>query len=300
MSLMDDWDDSGPSYAPAAAGRYDDPVHEEQPTAADDDGIGAIYESANAEIEDVADEEMFQLEKLDQNFFESYGGIKLAICRGDVFIMATGTETNSLIQFNVRTQEIAELEMPRSDCSISGIFADEGGRHCLIVANTSTDVLVFYLQPSFKKPKQLSKLKGLRISAVGWDNTNKSDASTKPILLGTADGHFFETCITKGREDYSKQLYSLKDDRMEGHPISGLDVQKLSDRVFFILASTSTRFYEFHGGACAAPLRSVASMDGRRVGLGQAELPTVCCHSVPRSWHQISGLLTPPSSLVRL
>lgn len=82
------------------------------------------------------------------------------------------------------------------------------------------------------RPKPLSKLKGLHVTAVGWDNTNKSKDSTKAILLGTADGHFFETCISKGREDYSKQLYSLKDAAtQEGHPISGLDVQRLSDKV---------------------------------------------------------------------
>jgi hypothetical protein len=245
MSLMDNWDESAPAAA-ADDGDRDYGDYGEPQTPAADTGIADVYDSAQTVPDEGADDDMFSLEKLEQNFFDSYGGIKLAICRGEVFTMAT--ETNSLIQFTAKTQQIAELEMPRSDCEISGIFADESGKHYLIVAQTATDVVVYYLQPSFKKPKLLSKLKGLHVTAVGWDDANKSDGTTKAILLGTADGHFFETCISKQKEEYCKQLYSLKDSVMEGHPICGLDVQKLSDKNFFILACTSTRFYEFHGG----------------------------------------------------
>ena len=60
------------------------------------------------------------MEKLDQNFGSSYGGIKLAIARSGIVTMAT--ETGVLIQFDVRSQEIVEIEMPvrGGDCDITG------------------------------------------------------------------------------------------------------------------------------------------------------------------------------------
>ena len=50
----------------------------------------------------------------------------------------------------------------RADSEITGLFADEGGKHYLIslAENGGSTHSVYYLQPSYKKPKLLSKLKG--------------------------------------------------------------------------------------------------------------------------------------------
>jgi hypothetical protein len=96
----------------------------------------------------------------------------------------------------------------------------------------------------------MDKLKGHEVSAVGWDNTNKSDMTTGPILLGTQDGHFFGTKISKGKEESLLRLYTIKDkdNTMAGFKICGIDVQPLGDKRMCILASTPTRLYEFSGG----------------------------------------------------
>jgi len=239
--LMDGWgEEEDDSYGGGAA----------PPRISDDGGYGSDGAADDYGDDDAFDEDdgIFSLEKLDQNF-SSYGAIKLAIARNGVVTMAT--ETGSLLQFDVRSQEITEIELPvRGDCDITGIFADDAGKHYLIAALSEMVNNVFYLQPgSFKKPKPMAKLKGQEVSAVGWDNTNRSADTTGAILLGTQDGHFSETRITKGKEEYYNQLYNIaKDHGMEGFKICGIDVQKLPDKRLFILASTPTRLYEFAGG----------------------------------------------------
>lgn len=77
MSLMDDWDDA-PAYA-AQPAAYEDTVYEDEDAA----GAGAdpeaadVYGAVSAAVDDAGDEEMFTLEKLEQNFFDGYGGIKV-------------------------------------------------------------------------------------------------------------------------------------------------------------------------------------------------------------------------------
>jgi hypothetical protein len=241
--LMDGWEedqeDDADGYgepAPAVGGGMGDEDLE------DDEGFDDDY--------DDEDDGIFSLEKLDQNFGGSYGGIKLALARSGVVTMAT--ETGVLIQFDVRSQEITEIEMPvrGGDCDITGIFGDDAGKHYLISAQSNMENNVYYLQPGTRKPKKMDKLKGHEVSAVGWDNTNKSDLTTSTILLGTQDGHFFETKITKGKEEFWHLLYTIKDkdNTMAGFKICGIDVQQLGDKRMYILASTPTRLYEFSGG----------------------------------------------------
>lgn len=237
--LMDGWDsgeeDSGGGYAGAPA-----------------PAIGGGEDSDSGSGEDYGDDEdaQFALEKLEQNFGSSYGEIKVALARAGTLTMAT--ETGVLIQFDVRSQEITEIEMPvrGGDCDITGIFADDAGKHYLVSAQSGMENNVYYFQPATRKPKKMDKLKGHEVSAVGWDSTNKSDGTTGSILLGTLDGHFFETKITKGKEDFFHPLYAIKDkdNTMAGFKICGIDVQQLGDKRMYILASTPTRLYEFSGG----------------------------------------------------
>ena len=95
------------------------------PRISDDGGYGSDGAADDDYGDDDAfdeDDGIFSLEKLDQNF-SSYGAIKLAIARNGVVTMAT--ETGSLLEFDVRSQEITEIELPvRGDCDITGIFAD--------------------------------------------------------------------------------------------------------------------------------------------------------------------------------
>jgi vacuolar protein sorting-associated protein 18 len=109
---------------------------------------------------------------------------------------------------------------------------------------------VYYLQSGTRKPRKMDKAKGHEVSAVGWDNSNKSDLTTGAILLGTQDGHFFGTKISKGKEEFWHLLYTIKDkdNTMAGFKICGMDVQQLGDKRMCILASTPTRLYEFSGG----------------------------------------------------
>lgn len=102
---------------------------------------------------------------------------------------------------------------------LAGIFADDAGQHYMIAAQAGPEVGVYYLQPGqSRRPKALAKLKGMSVTAVGWDNDNKNDATTKPILLGTREGQFVETCITKGKEEYCKQLYRWEGRRYRRPP----------------------------------------------------------------------------------
>nr|XP_006811890.1 PREDICTED: vacuolar protein sorting-associated protein 18 homolog [Saccoglossus kowalevskii] len=156
-----------------------------------------------------------------------------------------------------RPENPDEVEVSRNtEDSIHQLFLDHNGRH-LIISMESQDVL--YLSRSSKKPRQLTKMKGLVIDSVAWNKASGSDNTTGEILLGSSKGGIFETEILSGEdsrffqgslEQYWKQLYNLGKDGAV--PVTGLEVERVpaksqTERKYFIMATTPGRLYQFIG-----------------------------------------------------
>ncbi|ORX53539.1 hypothetical protein DM01DRAFT_1046133 [Hesseltinella vesiculosa] len=148
--------------------------------------------------------------------------------------------------------EVEDIEIARkpSDGKIERIFFDPTGRHLLITTDHGEN---YYLYEKWRKAKHLSKLKGMTITSVAWNKqATLADPSTKEILLGTKKGLIYETLLEptdeffRREQRYLEQVYSIHESTM---PITGLHFEQfpVHNRKYFVLATTSTRIYQFVG-----------------------------------------------------
>ncbi len=155
---------------------------------------------------------------------------------------------------------LSDIEISkRPEDQIHKLFLDPGGNHLIISMVTEDN---YYLHRSWKKPKAISKMKGVVVDSVGWDRQNTDQFTTKDILIGTSKGRIYETVIEAndkafmerivgGKEPLFKQVYNVG----ETTPITGLRLEKFAAtdpnnnaNKYFIMATTPTRIYQFIGG----------------------------------------------------
>ena len=121
---------------------------------------------------------------------------------------------------------------------------------------------MIYLNNKSSRVKTSSKIRGNLVTAIAWNNSNDNENVTGPILLGTTRGLIFETEFDSGEdhmfthnlEKYWKQVYDLgKGGSQNIHPvarpITGLEYHRVKapSKVYFVLATTSDRLYQFKG-----------------------------------------------------
>ncbi|XP_077978049.1 vacuolar protein sorting-associated protein 18 homolog isoform X1 [Glandiceps talaboti] len=205
----------------------------------------------NARTED--DSPIFVKQKIN---FRPPSPVTHMVVSNNMLVIAMGR--NVILRFDLEHPDNPdEVEISRNaDDKIHKLFLDPNGRH-LIVSMESQDVL--YLSRSSKKPRQLTKMKGLLIDSVAWNKASGSDNSTGEILIGTSKGGIFETEILSGEdsrffqgslEQYWKQLYNLGKDFPV--PVTGLEVERMptksqTEKKYFIMATTPGRLYQFIG-----------------------------------------------------
>ncbi|KAL1919217.1 uncharacterized protein VTP21DRAFT_1909 [Calcarisporiella thermophila] len=151
-----------------------------------------------------------------------------------------------------QAHEVEDIELPRkpSDGKIRRIFFDPTGRHLIISTDTGEN---FYLYEKWKKAKPLARLKGIVINCVAWNKARGrgTEASTHEILIGSTQGHIYETEIEptdeffKREDKYVKQVYVMP----ESDPITGLHFEQfpVESRKYLVIATTATRIYQFIG-----------------------------------------------------
>ncbi|CAO3649927.1 unnamed protein product [Cunninghamella blakesleeana] len=148
--------------------------------------------------------------------------------------------------------EVEDIEITRKpgDGKIVKIFFDPTGRHLIITTDHGEN---YYLFEKWRRTKQLSKLKGMTISSIGWNKqATLADPSTREILIGTRKGLIYETILEptdeffKREERYLEQVYSIHESTM---PITGLYFEQfpVNNRKYFVMATTPTRIYQFVG-----------------------------------------------------
>lgn len=73
---------------------------------------------------------------------------------------------------------VIETELTRQpDSRVRGLFVDPGGTHNIINIKSNTVVETQYLHKRWQKPRTLSKLKGVVVTAVGWQKQVAAAAS---------------------------------------------------------------------------------------------------------------------------
>lgn len=108
------------------------------------------------------------------------------------------------------------------------MFLDPSASHLIISTTLGEN---YYLHTQSRQPKALSRLKGVSIESIAW-NPSLPTASTREILLGTTDGHIYETYIEPSTEFYRREekyvaaVYRVPD----ASPVVGIYVEPVSSK----------------------------------------------------------------------
>ncbi len=141
------------------------------------------------------------------------------------------------------TEDIGDLSKKETD-RVQSVFLDPLGAH-VIVSLASGDN--YYLNESWKKPKQMPRLKDVVVSSVAWDALNGDRNISQSILVGTSRGLLFE-CVLDITEKGSTRVWKPVFNTESNQAIEGLTMERISPTKLYIMAVTATRIYEFCGG----------------------------------------------------
>ncbi len=96
---------------------------------------------------------------------------------------------------NLKTKADEQIEAPDS---VSQFFLDKTGKH-LFVATEASEFC--YFSRASKRFRAVGKLKGSRVTAVGWSR-HSTERTTDAILVGTKNGSVFELCVNTNNESF--------------------------------------------------------------------------------------------------
>jgi vacuolar protein sorting-associated protein 18 len=169
---------------------------------------------------------------------------------------------------------IIDIEVNRSPGQIRRLFLDPTGNH-LIISTLEENLYLHRSWKGTKKPRALSKTKGVFIDSVGWDLENTEVFTTGNILIGGTQGGIYELNVDahdggtlgalslRGLERSFRQLYrlplpsggvapsasSLQSGADAPNAVHGLCWFRFPHQPtkMCILASGATRLYQFVG-----------------------------------------------------
>ena len=90
---------------------------------------------------------------------------------------------------------------------VKNAFVDMKGYHLII--QTDADEF-YYLNQKSRHAKELSKLRGLRVTCVSFVDSLIKESSTGPVLVSTADGYLYEIKLESKKERLVKQIWHSK------------------------------------------------------------------------------------------
>eukprot|EP00879_Flechtneria_rotunda_P019362 GHRR01020334.1.p1 GENE.GHRR01020334.1~~GHRR01020334.1.p1 ORF type:complete len:907 (+),score=281.55 GHRR01020334.1:278-2998(+) len=207
------------------------------------------------------------------------GQVVAAACAADNVILATSRGYLIRYQWDEYANEkVTETELVRQpDSKVKALYLDPSGTHTLVYIKSSNSYEVQYLHGSWNKARPLAKLKGLSVTAVGWqkqptsaDETSrpgtagsskgwggsaKADAeqasdlavSTGDVIIGTAAGSLHITCqdSKSKREGGTSLLLDFKD---KHKAICSVEQEVLPGDRRVVFVATPTALYIAAGG----------------------------------------------------
>ena len=174
--------------------------------------------------------------------------------------LVMGMSTNILLCIDLDHPDSPnEVELVKSvEDGIGNMFLDPTGRHLIVSMKSGEN---YYLMYGAKKAKALAKLKGHKITSVGWNQRAVTDNSTDAILVGTLKGVILETKLSTAEdmhmfsastEQYVRQLHSFT-----AAPVTGIEFDTMpssgAHTEYFILVTLGNRLFQFIGSVPPSP-----------------------------------------------
>ena len=79
---------------------------------------------------------------------------------------------------------VSELEVSKApDCCLEDIWADPSGVHHILLSKQQGHWETFYFHSKWKKARPIGKLKGVKVTSVGWNPETCTDSSTGSAIL---------------------------------------------------------------------------------------------------------------------
>lgn len=94
-------------------------------------------------------------------------------------------------------------------------------------------------------------MKGVIVASVAWDLNNTDRINSGNILVGSTDGAIFEAQLDQSEKGTVK-LWRPAYNTDTHQSIDGLALERVTNTRLYIVAVTSNRLYEFHGGPTIA------------------------------------------------
>jgi hypothetical protein len=228
--------------------------------------------------QDDAAQPMFDVQKVQLRFDISADFVAAQVANN---VLVLALSTGRILRFDLDNDgDIDDIDLPKRPQEIGVIrklFLDPTASHLLISTTAGEN---FYLHSQSRQAKQLGKLKGVQVEAVGW-NPSLPTASTREILLGASDGSVIETFIEpnseflRNHEKYARVVYNTQDGAVVGIYADLLSTVPETRRV---LVATQNRLLHFAGRSNAGGRRNEGS--GAYAKLFESEAPSV--HENPR------------------
>eukprot|EP00210_Caulerpa_lentillifera_P005686 g5438.t1 len=214
----------------------------------------------------------FGLGTWERNVTRGRGHVVAVDCARDVVVVATSR--NYVLRYNYQDltssfQHEVEIFRPPTDSRIQSIFLCPSTHHLLVnLKYSASGFETHYVHSSWTRSRQLSKLRGVSISDVGWclpappvkepgveerdwrfmEDTECALAS-RETLIGNYGGTLY-SCIVDSREKSGltlfKRVYDFQD-KDQVLEICGVAQQILRDGSIFIFIATNVALYILSG-----------------------------------------------------
>lgn len=165
-------------------------------------------------------------------------------------VLILALSTGRILRFDLdNAEDIDDIDLPKRPAEIGVIrklFLDPSASHLIISTTLGEN---YYLHTQSRQPKALGRIKGVQIESVAW-NPSSPTASTREILIGSADGNIYETYIEPSTEFYrSQEKYFRNVYNPQDGPIAGLYADVLSTRpeTRRVLVATQHKLLHFVG-----------------------------------------------------
>eukprot|EP00667_Euglena_gracilis_P001892 EG_transcript_1891 len=240
-------------------------------------------------------EEMFEMVEVDLPVADTL--ITRFVVSSEVQVLVTADRR--ICVSDVGRGRFLTYEIPgKADDEVRFCFLCPGGVHCLLSTARGENYYVNCKEEptgrnAIGKARRCDKLRGVEVSAVGWNTHSQSNAdyerNSGPILLGTASGQLLETRLERDAGVRAfRPVYDLKERAGEGGPVLGLAVDRFPAVAgqgprWVVVATTLCRIYQFVGGPT---VEAVFEEEQYKVSPPFQELPSVANHSELSVWHK--------------